>query len=123
MAIGGQRVDGIAAIEGPLNETPAGLRMWEMYFSDEGGKRNLVVRSAAGKQVVPEGDEPALLSEYLRFARSKVTFARDDDSGEVIIRVVDMVSGEVLRQVPPEEVRTLALKVSRNLGLLVDRRQ
>jgi flagellar protein FlaG len=49
-----------------------------------------------------------------------VTFVVDQDSGESFIQVVDRHSGEVLRQIPPEEARRLASALKEVLGHVVD---
>ena len=49
-----------------------------------------------------------------------VTFALDKDSEELYIRVVDRETGEVLREIPPAEMRKLAIFLKENCGRLLD---
>ena len=49
-----------------------------------------------------------------------VTFVVDQDSGKSFIQVVDRHSGEVLRQIPPEEARRLATALREVIGPVVD---
>lgn len=44
-----------------------------------------------------------------------------DDKGAVIVRIVDS-SGEVVRQVPPEELVALAKRLDEAIGLLFDKK-
>lgn len=48
---------------------------------------------------------------------SQIQFTADQVSGKMRMQVVDPESGEVVRQVPPEEL----VAISRMLGLLFDR--
>jgi len=56
---------------------------------------------AAGAAAPPAPREPA-------GARRDLLFRVDEASGRVVIQVVDGESGEVLRQIPPEELLAMA---------------
>jgi flagellar protein FlaG len=45
---------------------------------------------------------------YLSESKRQLNFERDDSSGRTIIRVLDSVSGQVIRQIPSEEVLKIA---------------
>lgn len=49
-----------------------------------------------------------------------VTFVLDEDSQELYIQVVDRETGEVLREIPPVEMRTLAASLKETFGHLFD---
>jgi uncharacterized FlaG/YvyC family protein len=49
-----------------------------------------------------------------------VTFTIDKTSGEQYIQVIDKVSGEVVRQIPPEELRRLSAVLEKLTGNVVD---
>jgi flagellar protein FlaG len=49
-----------------------------------------------------------------------LAFRRDEDSGQMIAEIRDRNTGEVLREVPPEEMRRIAKSVREYLGLVVD---
>jgi flagellar protein FlaG len=51
------------------------------------------------------------LNDYVQQTRSDLRFEMDDQSGHVVIQLVDADSGEVLRQIPGEA----ALRVARHL--------
>ena len=52
------------------------------------------------------------LSDYVQTLRRDLQFSVDQDSGRSIVRVVDSETGELIRQIPAEEV----LAVARALG-------
>jgi flagellar protein FlaG len=49
-----------------------------------------------------------------------VTFVVDQNSGKSFIEVVDRNSGEILRQIPPEEARRLSEALEEMIGNIVD---
>ena len=63
-----------------------------------------------------------VLAEKYSFARNvRLQFEVDRPTERVIIRVMDRDSGELIRQIPPEEMMDLARVLSENLkGMLVD---
>ncbi len=59
-------------------------------------------------------------AELAEFPLRKLSFRVDSETHEVVISVVDEKSGEVVRQIPPEEALRLAKALERVRGLLVD---
>ncbi len=47
------------------------------------------------------------LSDLVQSVRRELEFSVDDESGRTVIRVIDSATGELVRQIPPEEVLTL----------------
>lgn len=56
------------------------------------------------------------LNEKLRAWSTNLRFEVDDDTSRVVVQVVDSATGEVVRQIPSEEV----LNMSKALGKLQD---
>jgi len=50
-----------------------------------------------------------------------VRFEKNDADGQMIVRLVDVNSGEVIRQLPPEEMLNLSEKLQSLRGNLVDK--
>ena len=50
---------------------------------------------------------------------SSVQFAIDKESGQVLIRIVNKSSGEMIRQIPPEEILDLQARLKDLRGLLL----
>jgi len=55
-----------------------------------------------------------------RVSTPSVTFVVDQNSGKSFIQVVDRDSGEILRQIPPEEARKLSEALEEMIGNVVD---
>ncbi len=51
-------------------------------------------------------------------ASTKITFDIDEDTGRSVVRVLDKETGEVIRQVPPEELLTLVARMRQLSGLI-----
>ena len=46
----------------------------------------------------------------------------DGDSGMIVVRITDEVTGEIVRQVPPQELLDAGSSMEKIVGLLVDDR-
>lgn len=81
-----------------------------------------VVRVAEVKDARLQPDDQELgqalrgLNEKLRAWSTNLRFEVDDDTSRVVVQVVDAATGEVVRQIPSEEV----LNMSKALGKLQD---
>ena len=51
-----------------------------------------------------------------------VTFERDESAGKDVIKVVDDETGEIIRQMPPEELLTFMRNLTKMLGNFLDER-
>jgi flagellar protein FlaG len=63
-------------------------------------------------------DEANLLAET--FPEQRISFALDEDSDRLVVRVIDNQTNEVVRQVPPQEFLELIAKVQQMVGLFFD---
>ena len=81
---------------------------------------------AAPEPVAVEAPELAEAVENIRDfvsdVRRELQFSVDEDSGRTIITVIDKDSGEIIRQIPPEEVMQIAKSVSGGSFNLIDSR-
>lgn len=62
----------------------------------------------------------AQLESYLKASNRELHFQVDDESGEVIVRVRDASSGEVIRQIPSEEALRMARALQDKSPALLD---
>ncbi|MEE9466315.1 MAG: flagellar protein FlaG [Candidatus Neomarinimicrobiota bacterium] len=51
-------------------------------------------------------------------ASTKITFDIDEETGRSVVRVLDKETGEVVRQVPPEELLALVARMRQLSGLI-----
>lgn len=59
------------------------------------------------------------MSSMMSFMRKGLAFRVDDKSGEPVVSVLDVDSGDVIRQIPSEEALKLAQKLTEVTGLLM----
>ena len=71
--------------------------------------QNIVVKKQDVEPSQPELDYAvSKLNEYIQNSRRDLHFSVDKDSGRVIVKVIDSETREVIRQIPSEEVISLA---------------
>ena len=77
---------------------------------------------AAKKEIEKEQEQEAIeevaskLQDFVNLIDKKLQFSVDEDSGRQVVRVTDKLSGDVIRQIPSEEV----LRLARNLSDLAE---
>lgn len=83
----------------------------------------------AESAVSAEGHSPPVESEQVHRAAETINrqlqtvapnlrFSVDEDTGKTVVRVVDTGTGEIIRQVPSEEVLAISRSLDRLQGLL-----
>jgi len=87
------------------------------------GRPDLSPGDSISRQVSREELEAFLgkLQEAQVFDR-RISFDIDDESGRIVVRVIDRATGEVIRQIPPDQVLAVAMSIEKMLGLLLDER-
>jgi len=53
---------------------------------------------------------------------ARVSFSKDKDTGDILIKIIDNKTDEVIKQIPPEEVLELKKRLGDMQGLLLDKR-
>ncbi|MDR8524478.1 flagellar protein FlaG [Shewanella fidelis] len=90
------------------------------------------VQQAAGSQEAALQEEPAKeldsealmsvtdeLNDMMSLMRKGLAFRVDEDSGQSVVSVMDVASGDVIRQIPNEEALELAQKLAEVAGFLL----
>ena len=60
------------------------------------------------------------LNTYVQSLRRDLHFTIDDESGKTIVKVMDPESGEMIRQIPSEELLAIARTLQQAQGLLLN---
>ena len=58
--------------------------------------------------------------EFTQNLSRKLSFSYDDRIEKVIVRVMEGTSDKVIRQIPPEEMIRLSLKMDELMGMLIN---
>jgi len=61
------------------------------------------------------------LNQRFRDTRTDLRFSVDEDSGQMVVSIVDAADGKVLRQMPTEEALRVAKALDKALGTLIER--
>lgn len=58
--------------------------------------------------------------DFVQVVRRDLEFSVDEETGRTIITVLDSVTGEVVRQIPPEEILAIAENLAEVQGILFE---
>lgn len=82
---------------------------------------------ADGSRAPGDGDRPSdrqlqdavnRVSDLVRMMKRDLEFSVDESTGRTVVKVLDAESGEVVRQIPPEEVLAVAENLEEVRGML-----
>ena len=64
----------------------------------------------------------AILKEVLGddFSSRRLSIAQDEATGRFVYRVIDVTTGEVIRQYPPDEILKIVAQIQQASGLILD---
>lgn len=76
---------------------------------------------AASREPLRQQVEEAVrhVQEFVQPINQNIEFTLDDDTGKVVVKVVDVATKEVVKQIPSEEMLAIAKALDRLQGLLV----
>jgi flagellar protein FlaG len=60
------------------------------------------------------------IEEYLADLKINLNFTIEEDTKDLVVKVIDGQSGEVIRQIPPEELKDLREKLKELRGVLFE---
>ena len=62
------------------------------------------------------------INDKLQQMDSQFSVSVDDESGMVIVRITDSATGEIVKQIPPQQILDASISVDKIIGLLVNDR-
>ncbi len=108
--------------------SPAADGPWWMQVLTERTAGKAAAESVAAPSDAVDEATPAQVAEAVREANASLhsravglRFEVDEDTDKLIVKVVDRESGELIRQIPSEEVVRIARVLGKAPGLLVSR--
>lgn len=63
------------------------------------------------RESVTEASVSELVGQLAQIIRHDLNFALDEDSGKMVVKIIDAESQELVRQIPPEELLVLARRL------------
>lgn len=121
----------LASIQSPLagNATPANLlteknNIPRSASADVTKQTPPPVASEGSRQAAKETIEEAVkkVNEFVKPINNSLSFNLDEESGQTVIKVVDLTTKEVIRQIPSEEMLAIAKALDTMKGLLVQQK-
>ena len=108
--------------------SPAADGPWWMQALSERTAGKAAAEAVAAPLDAVDEATPAQVAEAVKEANASLhsravglRFEMDEDTDKLIVRVVDRESGELIRQIPSEEVVRIAKVLGKAPGLLVSR--
>lgn len=62
------------------------------------------------------------INEFIKSSSSSLQFMVDDDTSKVVVRIVDLHTNEVIRQIPSEEMLAISRSLDQMSGLLIQQK-
>jgi len=62
------------------------------------------------------------VNEFLKLINNSINFSLDEDTGITVVKVIDVATKEVIRQIPSEEMLVIAKAIDQMKGLLVQQK-
>lgn len=133
----GQKAPEVTDWRGAVNQTPKGAEAVAHMVrpGDEGAKvgfRKREQQTSNGSQERGADSQKGPREELTRVTErlNKVVDALDvavrfeihDETGRIVVKVVDRETGDVVRQIPPEQMLKISAEMEKLVGLLVDER-
>jgi flagellar protein FlaG len=85
------------------------------------GERVQDQRKLIPKSRISDALKKALNDDMEAIHRVGLQFSVHEDTGQTVVRVVDKDTGELIRQIPPQELLDLASKLEDMMGILFDK--
>ncbi len=105
---------------------PGGQRRYLCAAQRSGWQRQTVAGSDGFREASESRDDLGLavsdIQSFVQSVKRNLNFSIDDSSGQVVVKVIDGDSGEVVRQIPSEEVLKLAARLDDVRSVLFETR-
>jgi flagellar protein FlaG len=115
-----------------INSNISGENYFDVHRADAGRNCTLEGGSRAGPEAkqanhgarARNGGETTrrvaeAMDRYVRSMQNELEIKVDDESGKIVVKVISNDTGEVIREIPSEEMLKLAAKMEEMAGLLL----
>jgi len=62
------------------------------------------------------------VNEFLKPINNSINFSLDEETGITVVKVIDVATKEIIRQIPSEEMLVIAKAIDQMKGLLVQQK-
>jgi len=101
------------AVSSPVRDVPVQAKVQATALANAAPQATSTPSSAQVKEAMNK------LQQAIEPVANDLTFSVDEQSGKTVVRVVDSVTKELIRQIPSEEVMAMARSIEQQAGMLV----
>jgi flagellar protein FlaG len=101
------------AVSSPMRDVPVQGKAQARAQNSEAAPSNATPSSAQIQQAMHK------LQQVIEPVANDLSFSVDEQSGKTVVRVIDSVTKELIRQIPADEVLAMARSIDQQAGLLV----
>jgi flagellar protein FlaG len=84
------------------------------------GSGEVLPQTAQAVKSIEASQTASRLSDFVQSMRRDLQFRVDEDTNKVVVSVVNPETGEIIRQIPSEELMSVARTLGQLQGLLID---
>ncbi len=115
--------DGLAPIQGISSGSRGGSAGLEVELPGAPQPARTAEADREVARALRDAQASEAVRRQLEDQGTQLRIEKDKASGRIIIKLQDARTGEVIRQIPPEEILKIAEGIDQFLGALVDRRR
>jgi flagellar protein FlaG len=117
-------IQGLPLLNVNLNKSPSQAKSRKLDPSSDAKARSSQTEEKASQQteVLISVSNTVADSNGINLSTSRLSFSQDKDTGDTVINIIDNKSGDVIRQIPPDEILELKKRIGEIQGLLLDRK-
>ena len=102
----------------PKIEQKANLSADKMEANQQSQSQQTETSMSSMKQLI----DALADSAGLDMSMARVSFSEDKDTGDIVIKIIDNKTDEVIKQIPPKEVVELRKRLGDLQGLMLDKK-
>ena len=118
MNISSVSISGTAVPLAPQESAPTPQSAAVSSLQTQSAEPTVAMPVAAPAQAVVE-QAVEKVKQHIEMTNSTLDFSIDEDSGKTIVRITDRATGDLIRQVPSEEMLQIARSLDQMQGILV----
>jgi flagellar protein FlaG len=88
--------------------------------ASDGAKANAAPKAAGELSAAKTRALATELNKALEQVEGNYSVSVDDDTGMMVVRITDTETGDIVKQVPPQQVLDVSVSVEKIVGLLVN---
>ena len=113
-AVEGRQVRNASKPEENLEQKPQASRFNSSNVDERPNTLKTVINTVDIKEAVEK------INEFVHSQQKYINFSVDKETNSTVIKIFKTETGELLKQIPPEEILAVAAKLRKNIGWFID---